>query len=36
MYCLAHIHSPGLNLPSGFSMTTVQILVEGICDQCNQ
>ena len=36
MYCLAHTHSPGLNLPRGFTMATVQILVEGICDQCNQ
>jgi Fur family ferric uptake transcriptional regulator len=34
MYCLAHTHAPSIKLPPGFNMNTVQILVEGTCNQC--
>lgn len=33
-YCLNDISIPSLNLPAGFQMDTVSLVVEGICANC--
>lgn len=34
VFCLEHTHTPSLKLPSGFSVTAVNTVVQGICKHC--
>ena len=34
-YCLDDIVTPGINLPKGYSAEHVEVVVEGICRNCN-
>ena len=34
-YCLDHIPVPGIDLPAGFIMSSVNYMVKGICPHCS-
>ena len=34
MYCLEQTHVPSVNIPKGFSVEQVNVLVNGICKNC--
>ncbi|MBE2289978.1 MAG: transcriptional repressor [Chitinophagaceae bacterium] len=35
VFCLEHTHNPDLRLPTGFKISGIQILVQGICKHCS-
>ena len=34
--CIDQVHIPVFSLPSGYQMKEVNVLMQGICDQCNK
>jgi Fur family ferric uptake transcriptional regulator len=35
MFCLAHVQTPSLQLPDGFTSTGINTVVHGICKYCS-
>ncbi len=35
-YCLNDIQVPGINLPQNFTLESVNMVVKGVCDECNK
>jgi Fe2+ or Zn2+ uptake regulation protein len=34
MFCLEHTHVPLVKLPTGFTIVSVNTLVQGVCKNC--
>ena len=35
-FCLDNTHIPSINIPSGYAIQQIEVIVNGICQQCNK